>query len=184
MPARRSGQQPDAADLRVVSASTSGRSKRHHHVMLLRGQPAIRRPATSQTATFQTATFQLAGLRGSRLRESRPGSHHRCGHRHWTHRSTRRSARRHHDRCYPERTAVVDRTLPSCVSSCAYVRALKSVEATLLGGLYESNVRRRPTLPQPPGCSTIGAERLDFRVRNGAGYFPFAMAAETLWSYV
>ena len=43
-------------------------------------------------------------------------------------------------------------------------------------------VRRRPTLPQPPGCSTIGAERLDFRVRNGAGYFPLAMAAETLLS--
>ena len=52
-----------------------------------------------------------------------------------------------------------------------------------MGGLYGSNVRRRPTLPQPRGCSTIGAERLYFLVRNGAGYFPFAMAAETLWSY-
>jgi hypothetical protein len=45
-------------------------------------------------------------------------------------------------------------------------------------------VRRRPTLPQPLGCSTIGAERLNFRVRNGAGCFPNAMAAETLWSYL
>jgi hypothetical protein len=41
-------------------------------------------------------------------------------------------------------------------------------------------VRRRPTLPQPSGCSTIGAERLNFRVRDGTGCFPFAMAAVTL----
>ena len=41
-------------------------------------------------------------------------------------------------------------------------------------------VRRRPTLPQPLGCSTIGAERLNFRVRYGTGCFPFAMAAVTL----
>src|SRR5687768_5421595 len=41
-------------------------------------------------------------------------------------------------------------------------------------------VRRRPTLPQPLGCSTIGAERLNFRVRDGSGCFPFAMAAVTL----
>ncbi len=48
------------------------------------------------------------------------------------------------------------------------------------GVLY---VRRRPTLPQVPTCSTIGAERLSFRVRNGAGRFPLAMITETLWSY-
>ena len=47
------------------------------------------------------------------------------------------------------------------------------------GCLY---VRRRPTLPQVPTCSTIGAERLSFRVRNGAGRFPLAMITETLWS--
>ena len=34
-------------------------------------------------------------------------------------------------------------------------------------------VRRRPTLPQPLDCSTIGAERLNFRVRYGTGCFPF-----------
>ncbi len=45
------------------------------------------------------------------------------------------------------------------------------------------NVRRRPTLPHSPPCSTIGAERLSFRVRNGAGRFPFAMVAVTLWRY-
>ena len=42
------------------------------------------------------------------------------------------------------------------------------------------NVRRRPTLPRGPPRSTIGAEGLSFRVRNGAGRFPFAMTAETL----
>ena len=30
-------------------------------------------------------------------------------------------------------------------------------------------------------CSTIGAERLSFRVRNGTGRFPLAMTAVTLW---
>ena len=44
-------------------------------------------------------------------------------------------------------------------------------------------VRLRPTLPHRHQCSTIGAEGLSFRVRNGAGRFPFAMVAETLWSY-
>ena len=42
-------------------------------------------------------------------------------------------------------------------------------------------VRLRPTLPHRNQCSTIGAEGLSFRVRNGAGRFPFAMTAETLW---
>ena len=41
-------------------------------------------------------------------------------------------------------------------------------------------VRRCPTLPHPTECSTIGAEGLSFRVRNGAGRFPSAMAAVTL----
>src|SRR6476469_7856248 len=44
-------------------------------------------------------------------------------------------------------------------------------------------VRRRPTLPHRHQCSTIGAEGLSFRVRNGAGRFPFAMAAVTLWRF-
>jgi hypothetical protein len=44
------------------------------------------------------------------------------------------------------------------------------------------NVRRRPSLPPPGGGSTIGAEGLSFRVRNGTGRFPFAMAAETRYA--
>jgi hypothetical protein len=43
------------------------------------------------------------------------------------------------------------------------------------------HVRRRPTLPRGPPRSTIGAEGLNFRVRNGTGCFPFAVTAETLW---
>jgi hypothetical protein len=42
------------------------------------------------------------------------------------------------------------------------------------------HVRRRPTLPRGPPRSTIGAEGLNFRVRNGTGCFPFAITAETL----
>ena len=53
-----------------------------------------------------------------------------------------------------------------------------------MGDPFRKNVRRRPTLPQVPTCSTIGAERLSFRVRNGTGRFPLAMAAETLLRYV
>ena len=44
-------------------------------------------------------------------------------------------------------------------------------------------VRRRPTLPPRLQGSTIGAEGLSFRVRNGTGRFPFAMAAGTLLRY-
>src|SRR4051812_31021404 len=50
--------------------------------------------------------------------------------------------------------------------------------------LFGKNVRRRPTLPRSLPRSTIGAEGLSFRVRNGTGRFPFAMATETLWSSV
>ena len=35
--------------------------------------------------------------------------------------------------------------------------------------------RQRPTLPHPPRCSTISANRLSYRVRNGTGRFPIAI---------
>ncbi len=39
-----------------------------------------------------------------------------------------------------------------------------------------------PTLPHSFGCSTIGAERLNGRVRDENGCFPFAMVArDTLY---
>ena len=44
--------------------------------------------------------------------------------------------------------------------------------------------RRFLTLPQPPGCSTISAGRLSFRVRNGSGRFPAAIGhRQTLRAY-
>jgi len=51
------------------------------------------------------------------------------------------------------------------------------------GPLFWVFVRRRPTLPHRPRCSTIGAGGLSFRVRNGSGRFPAAMAAVTLWNF-
>ena len=51
---------------------------------------------------------------------------------------------------------------------------------TIGWGLSLMCVRRCPTLPHPPGCSTIGAVGLSFRVRNGTGRFPHAMTAVTL----
>ena len=38
--------------------------------------------------------------------------------------------------------------------------------------------QQRPTLPHSYPCSTIGAEGLNFRVRNGNGCFPFAMVTK------
>src|SRR5688500_17083508 len=52
------------------------------------------------------------------------------------------------------------------------------------GPCTELYVRRRPTLPPPLGGSTIGAGRLNFRVRDGSGWFPVAMAAVTLVTQV
>src|SRR5690606_13666873 len=46
------------------------------------------------------------------------------------------------------------------------------------GRAPSKKVRRRPTLPHSHPCSTIGAERLNFRVRNGTGCFPLAITTE------
>ena len=52
--------------------------------------------------------------------------------------------------------------------------------STSSGATLFTYVRQRPTLPRGPPRSTIGAEGLNFRVRNGTGCFPFAITAETL----
>src|SRR3954447_9388486 len=51
-------------------------------------------------------------------------------------------------------------------------------------GLWSKNVRRRPTLPPRHQGSTIGAEGLSFRVRNGTGRFPFAILPPKLYGVV
>ena len=43
-----------------------------------------------------------------------------------------------------------------------------------------SVMRRCATLPHPVGCSTIAVPGLSFRVRNGSGRLPWAMAAASL----
>src|SRR5579875_2768345 len=49
---------------------------------------------------------------------------------------------------------------------------------------FSKIVRRRPTLPPRPQGSTIGAEGLSFRVRNGTGRFPFAIVPPKLYGDV
>jgi hypothetical protein len=67
-------------------------------------------------------------------------------------------------------------------SSICHYRTQTNEEgrSTLSGATLFMYVRRRPTLPRGPPRSTIGAEGLNFRVRNGTGCFPFAITAETL----
>ena len=45
-------------------------------------------------------------------------------------------------------------------------------------GPFQKIFRRRPTLPHSFPCSTIGAKGLNFRVRDGFGCLPFAIATE------
>ena len=52
---------------------------------------------------------------------------------------------------------------------------------TLMGEALRLRVLWRcPTLPQPIGCSTIGAAGLSFQVRNVAGRFPGAVTTTRL----
>ena len=50
----------------------------------------------------------------------------------------------------------------------------KKTPPAFAGGV-SIKTRPRPTLPHSCPCSTIGAERLNFRVRNGNGCGPFAI---------
>jgi hypothetical protein len=47
-----------------------------------------------------------------------------------------------------------------------------------MAGPSQQRARRCPTLPHSLPCSTIGAEGLNFRVRNGTGCFPSAITTE------
>jgi hypothetical protein len=61
----------------------------------------------------------------------------------------------------------------------AYHTAGKRRRTPIAGGPSHVRTRRRPTLPGPLDPSTIGAGGLNFRVRNGNGCDPSAMATET-----
>ena len=56
-------------------------------------------------------------------------------------------------------------------------------KGTVVGALFWVCVRRCPTFPPGLG-SIIGAGRLSFRVRDGSGRFPVAVAAVTLFNWV
>ena len=54
----------------------------------------------------------------------------------------------------------------------------KREEGRHMAALFSSEIRRRPTLPGSLPPSTIGAGGLNFRVRNGYGCDPSAIATE------
>jgi hypothetical protein len=92
-------------------------------------------------------------------------------------------SRRSSSRSRPEGVRSVAMMLRSGVVCCDPWSQKARRAAQRWAALRRKNVPQRPTLPHPGECSTIGAERLSFRVRNGTGRFPLAMAAETLWRY-
>ena len=69
---------------------------------------------------------------------------------------------------------------PFLTASCGIKKARSFSKAP---GFYEK-FRRRPTLPHRTPCSTIGAEELNFRVRDGNGCFLFAIATENFLAMV
>ncbi len=53
-------------------------------------------------------------------------------------------------------------------------------ESPSRAGAFRMIIGRCPTLPHTRACSTIGAERLNFRVRDGNGWNPLAMITRSL----
>jgi hypothetical protein len=80
----------------------------------------------------------------------------------------------------PWRSASLSHANPTSSVCPNSTQASEEGRSTSLGATLFKHVRRRPTLPRGPPRSTIGAEELNFRVRNGTGCFPFAITAETL----
>ena len=113
---------------------------------------------------------------------------HRCGHRRTDWRCARGIPRRwsrHGQRlaASTNRAAaqIQNRTENPLPSQHLSRRTIKTRAVRRRTALVRKCVRRRPTLPRSGPRSTIGAERLSFRVRDGTGRFPLAMVAETLW---
>src|SRR5579862_8865701 len=57
----------------------------------------------------------------------------------------------------------------------------KAKSPNLSTGAFLDLIGRRPTLPHTCACSTIGAEGLNFRVRDGNGWDPFARITQNLF---
>ncbi len=182
-----------ASGTRAAHHRASGKASAHHHASGTRaahrpasGKASGRHRASGTRAAHHRASGKASGpLRGglrSRNALDAAGLHHAL----ILHRSSDAvgsSRQRHRTNA---RLACVRRYRPA--RPCAPPRlTLRSAFRALtrnghptMGGHFTKEVRRCPTLPQGLPCSTIGAERLSFRVRNGTGRFPLAMAAETL----
>ena len=115
---------------------------------------------------------------------------HRCGHRRkadWRcARGIRRRLSQHDPRLgaltnHRAAAQIQNRTENPLPSQHLSRRTIKTRAVRRRTALVRKCVRRRPTLPRSGPRSTIGAERLSFRVRDGTGRFPLAMVAETLW---
>ena len=114
---------------------------------------------------------------------------HRCGHRRKDWRCVRGIRRRlsqHDPRLgawtnHRAAAQIQNRTENPLPSQHLSRRTIKTRAVRRRTALVRKCVRRRPTLPRSGPRSTIGAERLSFRVRDGTGRFPLAMVAETLW---
>ena len=167
------------------------------------GSPVDRDRVPDRRATDHRATDSHLAT-GPRAIRPRPGMDHRYArhhprrdprsrpHRRRGHRPRPGGHRRRHDR-QPSRASCLPSVYPPALAGLGRRRAPRSPpdpaqhKKTLRAitrngnGPQREDVRRRPTLPPSPPGSTIGAEGLNFRVRNGAGCFPFAMATETLW---
>jgi hypothetical protein len=84
----------------------------------------------------------------------------------------------------PRKFLILTLTLPTDVNLGGQSWGVTQEGRPLAGPAFlEWVFRRCPTLPRGLPRSTIGAEGLNFRVRDGTGCFPLAMAAATLLKY-
>ena len=59
-----------------------------------------------------------------------------------------------------------------------HTRARKRKKALVCTRAFSSLIGQLPTLPHTRACSTIGAERLNYRVRDGNGWDPLATVTQ------
>ena len=64
-----------------------------------------------------------------------------------------------------------------------FKRVLTQKSPNLSTGAFLDLIGRRPTLPHTRACSTIGAEGLNFRVRDGNGWDPLAIITQNLFDF-
>jgi hypothetical protein len=164
----------DAGRRRLASEDHVGRCRRSRRrdrcaVLARRGRRPSGSGRSSQSRWSRSAAGSSAESSTFR-RQHEPSSGHR--------------GRRRYDHCRlplgPWAFRVPQPRQPT--SSICHHRTQTNEEgrSTSSGATLFTYVRRRPTLPRGPPRSTIGAEGLNFRVRNGTGCFPFAITAETL----